>query len=201
MAEMDKAVYEKWDRMMERYRFLQRGKMTLGEAQTYWDAPPHACACIGGVECCAARYPVANDLKRGAHIVAKLMQAAVDKEDPALRELHHKQQRAERLAAFLRRQLIRQENIASKAVHDIHYLPCSTKGWTMMELRVHLNVVHNYFTLGSSREQLEKAHRHMHQYTEPKMPLLSTRGGEHGVDNGAVQQHRPEDAGADQDPQ
>lgn len=61
-----------------------RAEMTLGEAIEELDAPPILCACLGGPHCCALRGIVATDLRRGAHIAAKLFTDAAHR--PGYRE-------------------------------------------------------------------------------------------------------------------
>jgi len=52
--------------------------MTLGVAVNYYGrhAEVWACACVGPPHCCRFRVEQAHELQRGAHIVAKLLDAA-----------------------------------------------------------------------------------------------------------------------------
>jgi len=70
---MSERTTREWAEQCRRRDLLRiRGDMTLGEA-TEIRQHPWVCACAGGPNCCMFRWIVAEDLQRGAHIVAKLL--------------------------------------------------------------------------------------------------------------------------------
>lgn len=82
---------DKAEQYHQRELLFQRCNMTLGEAMEILTPPGLApCACMGGVYCCWFRAIVADDLQRGAHIVAKLL---ADASTPTTTRSQHDQQR------------------------------------------------------------------------------------------------------------
>lgn len=55
------------------------GPKTLGEAMEHLSYPSPPCACRGGPDCCVLNAGRANNLKRGAHILARQLSDLVEK--------------------------------------------------------------------------------------------------------------------------
>lgn len=71
---MSDRTTREWAEQYRRRDLLRvRAEMTLGEATEINKGPGWACACLGGPDCCMFRWTVAEDLQRGAHIVAKML--------------------------------------------------------------------------------------------------------------------------------
>lgn len=65
---------------LDRLGVTYRAGMTLGDGVALLNVEPWACACVGPPHCCRYSFIQARALHRGAHIVAKLMTSAVERE-------------------------------------------------------------------------------------------------------------------------